>query len=276
MARFQTGSYHAFNSYQIVRAHYDDITPYKAGTKLGIMTSGLSPREIDSIKPASSTQRRRKHQIMYLRESDSAVVFKMYRTNVLAFTPDNIAEVTVHPSTTTTSYLNEILPHTVSVHCTSVPPVYQIQDKIYQTPRGTYSFKLKRQADESWAPLDDKQYRPIRDIRLNLSQYYAALKKYKYDEFTDWYKARTSLTPFTEKNYGVTEERQAQFLQGHAGWEAFAAHFGLNALEAAKECILRLAQCFDVREVPYVTAGAYSSVCRRYDQYEKLLNKTSS
>lgn len=283
MARFQTGSYHVFNDYQTVREHYFSVTPYKSGTKLGTMAQGLTPKEVETLRPASSSQRRRKHQMMYLRENDEAIVFKMYRTNVLAFTPQNTIEVGVHTSTTTSAYLNELLPQGVSVQCTGSPPNYATMDRVYHVPEN-YRFTLKRTDTGTWEPIDAQQYVPIKDISIDLPKYYAAIKHYKFKELEDFVKAAEALRS-SEGNFkhvrrsswwnsrvnipDVEDFRDS--LSGPEGWHALYVEHRENTLEVARQCILAYVQPFHVLYRDSIPSKSYTSVLRRAKEYKWAL-----
>lgn len=287
MARFETGSYSLFQlgTYEAVYDHYQLVPRYRTGTKLGDMVRGLSPQECESIRPASSVQRRRKHQIMYIRDADKAIVFKMYRTNVLAFTPQNTIEVEVHCSTTTTAYINELLPPGVSVQCTGSPPNYTVHGNTYHVPI-TYKFTLKRTEQGRWEPLDEQHYDPIEDISIDLPKYYAAIKKYKYKELEDFITAAEALgAPDTKSDWEIRQFRESYehnqpdvedytdaLRDGPKGWPALFAEHRNMSLYVARECLLAYELPFHRQLLKCVPSKSYSSVLRRLREYKWMFS----
>lgn len=288
MSPFKAGR--IINSYDDALMHFTSIAPYRNGTKLTSSTYGMSSQELSSIRPASSlsSQRRRKHQLCYLKDlkntEHKAVVFRMYGTDVVTYNPDNSITLVPYASSTTNIFANALLPSNISVAMSGRHATLTIRSKTQDRTACTYlllgDMTLKPCCNTYGWTVEKPP--SISDIRLNTSKYFKALKKYNYNMFETWVKARMALSKDTPEDlhkrnmHATTYAQQGEafdlatfkcFLLGSEHWNTAYDLRGKKALEDARLGIIYLSDCLERKQLDYVEGTDLRAHMRRQEKY---------
>ena len=227
--------------------------------------------------------RAKKHMVMRQLNNDG-IAFRLHGTDVVVYHPDGSIVLNAYPSISTDMFARSLTPSGI---CTTFNSgagylLHLERENTTMTFRmARDNVRLQRNDAGEWHPVDPAMFQPFIKYRVNTTRANDALKRYGFNNFKAWVKARAAMS---QPRMGLGYIRDPKYcndlgeILSHfvtieaGGWDRIFEEYHDRSADVVRDAIYKVENCIIKVEIPSIAGYDVTSVQASANKWARLAN----